>query len=121
MWGGALISLYASPVQALALDVAVSAYIFTVHRATPPLIYSIASGILPTGLTLNASTGVISGTPTVQQVTLAVFRIVDHSGRTAVTSTIQFIVTAGGAGNYLITENGVVITTETGQPIQVTT
>lgn len=36
----------------------------TLAGGTPPVVWSIASGTLPTGVTINTSTGVISGTPT---------------------------------------------------------
>ena len=43
---------------------------------TPPYTWSIASGTLPAGLTLGASTGVISGTPTAIGVSSVTFKVV---------------------------------------------
>ena len=37
---------------------------FAVANGTPPFVWSISSGTLPTGITINSSTGAISGTPT---------------------------------------------------------
>lgn len=39
-------------------------YTLTASGGVPPYTYTIASGSLPTGLSLNSSTGVVSGTPT---------------------------------------------------------
>ena len=39
-------------------------YTFTTSGGTQPYSYSITSGSLPTGLTINPNTGVVSGTPT---------------------------------------------------------
>ena len=37
---------------------------FAVHDGTGPFLWSLSSGPLPTGLTLDTSTGLITGTPT---------------------------------------------------------
>lgn len=47
-----------------------------------PRTFSIASGAIPSGLTLNTSTGVISGTPTLQQDTTFTLRVTDADGHT---------------------------------------
>lgn len=47
---------------------------------TPPLIWSIVAGNLPEGLTLNSSTGTISGTPTTASSSTFSVRVTDHNG-----------------------------------------
>lgn len=48
-----------------------------------PYTWSIVSGSLPAGLSLNASTGVISGTPTSSSTGSITFRVTDNDGGTA--------------------------------------
>jgi hypothetical protein len=48
-----------------------------------PYTYSVASGTLPDGLSLNTSTGIISGTPTVEATFAFVIRVTDGDGSTA--------------------------------------
>lgn len=45
-----------------------------------PYTWSIAAGSLPSGLSLNASTGVVSGTTTATGTTLVTFRVTDNTG-----------------------------------------
>ena len=63
-----------------------------VTGTTGPYTYSIATGILPTGLTLNPSTGAITGTPTVAGA--FTIKVTDANGVT-VTSTCPFTITTG--------------------------
>jgi uncharacterized repeat protein (TIGR01451 family) len=50
-------------------------------------VFSIASGSLPAGLTLNASTGAITGTPTAYGTSSFTAKVVDSTGTTAGTTT----------------------------------
>lgn len=55
----------------------------TAGGGTAPYTWTVASGTLPAGLTLNASSGVISGSPTVDGSTSFVVRVTDATSATA--------------------------------------
>ncbi len=71
------------------------AYSATLHGSggTPPYTWSISSGSLPNGLNLTASTGLVSGTPTMNQTTSTVFKLTDVNGATALSTTITIKIT----------------------------
>jgi hypothetical protein len=77
-----------------------------------PYTYYISSGTLPTGITLDTSTGLVSGTPTiVQAASNVVFRVKDSQNTVAATSvTVSFTVTTPPASpytvNYLLVAGG---------------
>jgi hypothetical protein len=52
----------------------------TVTGGTAPFTFSLTSGALPAGLTLNTTTGVISGTPTTAGTTTFTVKVVDANG-----------------------------------------
>ena len=59
-----------------------------------PYTWSLAAGILPTGLTLAASTGIISGTPTTAGLSTFTVRVTDGSGASATAAlSINVVVT----------------------------
>lgn len=66
---------------------------------TGPYAFSLAAGTLPSGTSLNTSTGVISGTLTTAQVkTGIVVRVTDHLGATASLPPATVTVAASGTG-----------------------
>lgn len=71
---------------------------FTASGGTAPYVYTVAAGSLPAGLSLNASTGLISGTPTTAQtVNGIVLQVADAAGATASTGAFSIAVAAAGA------------------------
>jgi hypothetical protein len=59
-----------------------------------PYTYAVISGSLPTGLTLNASTGVVSGTPSAAEAYPYTIRVTDSAG---LTKTISGTITVAAA------------------------
>ncbi|MDM7832347.1 putative Ig domain-containing protein [Cellulomonas edaphi] len=57
------VSVAAPTAQRLAVGTAVTPFAFTASGGTPPYAYAVTSGSLPAGLTLDPSTGEVSGTP----------------------------------------------------------
>jgi hypothetical protein len=59
---------------------------------TSPYTWSVTGGSLPTGLTLNSSTGVISGTPTVSGSRNVTITVTDQNGATTSRSYFMFVI-----------------------------
>jgi hypothetical protein len=69
---------------------------------TAPYTWTIASGSLPAGLSLNASTGVISGTPTTKQGSASiVFTVTDSATPTPATANSSGLTFTVNAGNIV--------------------
>jgi len=66
----------------------------SVNGGYTPYVYGIVSGTLPTGINLNTSTGLVSGTPTVAYPTAnVVFKVTDATGViAATTTTVNFVI-----------------------------
>ena len=73
-----------------------------------PFAYTVFSGALPGGLSLNSSTGAITGTPTTAGSYSAVIRATDASSNTANTGTISWTIAAGLATTFTFTMTGAV-------------
>jgi len=74
-----------------------------------PYTYYVSAGTLPTGITLNPSTGLVSGTPTAAYSTASVtFSVQDANQQVAVTtSTVSFtIIVATNPANYIVVGGG---------------
>jgi hypothetical protein len=66
-----------------------------------PLAWSVVGGALPAGLTLNASTGVVSGTPTTEGLGSVTFRATDVLANRADSNVVGFDVEAPAAARWV--------------------
>ena len=71
----------------------------TTHGGTSPYTFSISSGALPTGCTLNSTSGIISGTPTVTGSFSFTVSVTDSSGNSG-SQAFVITVTTGTSGGY---------------------
>jgi hypothetical protein len=78
----------------IAFNLALSSYF---SGGLTPFTYSVFSGSLPTGLTLNTSTGAITGTPSAAGNFTAVIRATDTGSNVANTNSIGFTISAGSS------------------------
>lgn len=58
-------------------------YQLTVSAGSAPFVWSLASGVFPSGLTMNPNTGIISGTPSATGTSTATLQVTDAQNRTA--------------------------------------
>ena len=87
----------------------------TPSGGTPPYTYSVTSGTLPTGVSLNATTGVVSGVAIYAYATAnVVFSVLDTIGLTgSTTSAVSFTVSGANVSNGGLTWMPVTTTTYT--------
>jgi 6-phosphogluconolactonase (cycloisomerase 2 family) len=71
-----------------------------------PVSWSIASGSLPSGLSLNASTGAISGTPTTAQTATFTVKATDHVGTLTATKAFKLTVSPAVQPEVWVTNGG---------------
>ncbi len=93
--------------------------ILTATGGTKPYVWSIASGMLPQGLSLNA-TGVISGTPTTAGTRNLTFQVIDAGNNLVTSATLSINVTAPALPNLLVTSVSGPSTGTSGKSISVT-
>jgi Putative Ig domain len=74
----------------------------TATGGTTPYAWSIASGSLPAGLTLAASTGVISGTPTAAGTSTFTVKVTDSTTPTAQTATASLSLSVTASSGYSV-------------------
>ena len=90
-----------------------------VQFGTTPYTYFVSSGTLPTGITINSSTGIVSGSPSViQSAANVVFGVQDATNEVATTTstvsftvlpvsyTVQYLIVGGGGSGGVVVGGG---------------
>lgn len=93
--GGAIVGpeITGTPVTTATNNVAYTGFTATGHGTSTPLVYSLV-GTYPTGITVNTSTGAVTGTPTqAGTFTGLSVRVTDNDGETAQLPTFTLVVT----------------------------
>ena len=92
---GNLLAITGTPVLTATAGTAYAGFTVTATGGTPAYSYSVASGSLPSGITLNSSSGVVSGTPSVAGTYASiVLRVTDAVSATADLASFTITVTA---------------------------
>src|ERR1700678_2739692 len=76
--------------------------ILVVTGGTPPYMWSLTSGTLPTDLSLNPSTGAITGTPTVSVTNTPLTFEVSDSSDPMLSSSVNLTLTIASAGSVTV-------------------
>ncbi len=76
---------------------------------TTPYTWSILSGVLPGGISLNSSTGVLSGTPTAPGTFNFVVQVADSAGSTGLANFALVVASADGSGGDSVTPASLIL------------
>lgn len=91
---GLTLSISGTPVEATSTRFAYEGFTAVAAGGLPPYTFTVQTGSLPTGLTLDGSTGVVSGTATTPgSETGIVIRVTDDNGDTADLASFDIVVT----------------------------
>lgn len=92
----ATLSIAGTPVTEATQDEGYTGFTVSAAGGLAPYSFTVASGTLPTGITLGPTTGVVAGTPTVAETqTGIIIRVVDKLFSTADLAAFQIVVSAG--------------------------
>lgn len=87
------LSISGTPVTSASQNTSYTGFTAAASGGTAPYTYSVASGSLPTGITIASNTGVVSGTPTSYGTSAAiVLRVTDATGATADLASFSLVV-----------------------------
>ena len=94
---GPALQISGTPVTTGSINVAITNWTATATGGKTPYVYSDKNGALPTGVTVNSSTGVVGGTPTVAGTyPNIVVEVTDNAGSTADLAAYTLAITPGG-------------------------
>lgn len=103
----AVLSISGTPVTTATQNSAYTGFSASGAGGHTAYVYSIFAGALPTGITLNAANGAVSGTPTnVETQTGIIIRVTDADGLTADLASFTITVSAPSVGSHFLLENG---------------
>jgi hypothetical protein len=90
---GTFLAISGTPVLTAGKDVPYDGFTVPATGGTAPYAFSVASGSLPAGITLNSSTGVVSGTATTLGTSSGIIiRVTDNVGATADLASFSIVV-----------------------------